>query len=64
MKTALVLGAGRFIGGHLVNHQKNADYWVRGVDIKAHEYVKSTIGAVYFMKSQFHKNAISEVLKK
>ena len=64
MRKALVLGAGGFIGGHLVNRLKNENYWVRGVDIKAHEYVKSTIGAVYFMKSQFHKNAISEVLKK
>ena len=42
MKTALVLGAGGFIGGHLVNRLKNEDYWVRGVDIKTHEYVKST----------------------
>ena len=42
MKTALVLGAGGFIGGHLVNRLKNEGYWVRGVDIKAHEYVIST----------------------
>ena len=42
MKKALVLGAGGFIGGHLVNRLKNEDYWVRGVDIKTHEYVKST----------------------
>ena len=64
MKKALVCGAGGFIGGHLLNRLKNEDYWVRGVDIKAHEYVVSTIGAVYFMKSQFHKNATPEVLKK
>ena len=61
MKKASVLGAGRFIGGHLVSRLKNEGYWVRGVDIKIHEYVVSTIGAVYFMKSQFHINAISEV---
>ena len=36
MKTALVLGAGGFIGGHLVNRLMNEDYWVRGVDIKTH----------------------------
>ena len=64
MKKASVLGAGRFIGGHLVSRLKNEGYWVRGVDIKVHEYVVSTIGAVYFMKSQFHKNATPEVLKK
>ena len=39
MKTALVLGAGGFIGGHLVSHLvKKLGYWVRGVDIKQHEY--------------------------
>ena len=31
MKTALVLGAGGFIGGHLVNRLKNEDSWVRGI---------------------------------
>jgi len=34
-KTALVLGAGGFIGNHLVNRLKGEGYWVRGVDIKA-----------------------------
>ena len=38
MKTALVCGAGGFIGGHLVQRLKDEGYWVRGVDIKAHEY--------------------------
>ena len=41
MKTALVCGAGGFIGGHLVKRLKNLGYWVRGVDIKIHEYVES-----------------------
>lgn len=40
MKTALVCGAGGFIGGHLVKRLKNEGFWVRGVDIKAHEYTK------------------------
>lgn len=38
MKTAIVCGAGGFIGGHLVTRLKKEGYWVRGVDIKAHEY--------------------------
>jgi GDP-D-mannose 3', 5'-epimerase len=38
MKTALVCGAGGFIGGHLVTKLKNEGYWVRGVDIKDHEF--------------------------
>jgi nucleoside-diphosphate-sugar epimerase len=41
MKTALVCGAGGFIGGHLVKRLKKEGYWVRGVDIKIHEYVAS-----------------------
>jgi len=38
MKTALVLGAGGFIGNHLVNRLKSEGYWVRGVDLKYPEY--------------------------
>lgn len=38
MKKALVCGAGGFIGGHLVSKLKGEGYWVRGVDIKAHEF--------------------------
>ncbi len=39
MKTALVCGAGGFIGGHLVKRLKKEGFWVRGVDLKEHEYV-------------------------
>src|SRR5487761_1910852 len=38
MKTALVCGAGGFIGGHLVKRLKGEGYWVRGVDLKENEY--------------------------
>jgi nucleoside-diphosphate-sugar epimerase len=41
MKTALVCGAGGFIGGHLVKKLKREGYWVRGVDIKNHEFAPS-----------------------
>ena len=34
MKTALVLGAGGFIGSHMVKRLKRDGYWVRGVDLK------------------------------
>jgi nucleoside-diphosphate-sugar epimerase len=38
-KTALVLGGGGFIGGHLAKRLKNEGFWVRIVDIKLkHEY--------------------------
>jgi len=38
MRRALVCGAGGFIGGHLVKKLKREGYWVRGVDIKEHEF--------------------------
>jgi GDP-D-mannose 3', 5'-epimerase len=38
VKKALVCGAGGFIGGHLVKRLKEEKYWVRGVDIKEHEF--------------------------
>jgi nucleoside-diphosphate-sugar epimerase len=38
MKRALVCGAGGFIAGHLVKRLKKEGYWVRGVDIKEHEF--------------------------
>jgi len=37
-KTALVLGAGGFIGSHMVRHLRSEGYWVRGVDVKYPEY--------------------------
>ena len=41
MKRALVCGAGGFIAGHLVKKLKREGYWVRGVDIKEHEFSKT-----------------------
>jgi len=41
MKKAIVCGAGGFIGGHLVKRLKKEGYWVRGVDLKNHEYVNT-----------------------
>ena len=37
-KTALVLGAGGFIGSHMVKRLKAENYWVRGVDLKHPEF--------------------------
>jgi len=41
VKKALVCGAGGFIAGHLVKKLKREGYWVRGVDIKPHEWSPS-----------------------
>jgi GDP-D-mannose 3',5'-epimerase len=37
-KKAVVLGAGGFIGGHLVNRLKREDYFVKGADLKRNEF--------------------------
>lgn len=38
MKTAIVCGAGGFIGSHLVKKLKAEGFWVRGVDLKFPEF--------------------------
>ena len=40
-KTALVLGAGGFIGSHMVKRLKSEGYWVRGVDLKYPEFSRT-----------------------
>jgi len=37
-RKALVLGAGGFIGSHMVKRLKSEGYWVRGVDLKRPEF--------------------------
>jgi nucleoside-diphosphate-sugar epimerase len=43
MKRALACGAGGFIGGHLVERVQKDGYWVRGVNIRHHEF-RETVG--------------------
>ena len=42
MKRILVNGAGGFIGGHMVTRLKTEGHWVRGVDLKHHEFCPSS----------------------
>jgi len=57
-KTALVLGAGGFIGSHMVKRLKSEGYWVRGVDLKhpdfseteADEFLTGDLAEADFMK--------------
>ena len=57
-KTALVLGAGGFIGSHMVKRLREEGYWVRGVDLKqpefsstqAHEFVQGDLRDVEFVR--------------
>ncbi|MBT36915.1 MAG: NAD-dependent dehydratase [Chloroflexi bacterium] len=41
MKKAVVMGAGGFIGSHMVKRLKSEGYWVRGVDLKHTEFTKT-----------------------
>jgi nucleoside-diphosphate-sugar epimerase len=57
-KTALVLGAGGFIGSHMVKRLRSEGYWVRGVDLKypefseteAHEFVLGDLRDLHFVE--------------
>jgi len=57
-KKALVLGAGGFIGSHMVKRLRSEGYWVRGVDLKypefsetkAHEFVQGDLRDVNFVR--------------
>ena len=57
-KTALVFGAGGFIGSHMVKRLREEGYWVRGVDLKqpefsstrANEFVLGDLRDVSFVK--------------
>jgi nucleoside-diphosphate-sugar epimerase len=41
MKSALICGAGGFIGSHLVKRLKNEGFWVRGIDLKYPEFAET-----------------------
>ena len=41
MKKAVVMGAGGFIGSHMVKRLKSEGFWVRGVDLKHTEFTES-----------------------
>ena len=41
LKKALVMGAGGFIGSHMVKRLKKEGFWVRGVDLKYPEYAET-----------------------
>ncbi len=71
MKNALVLGAGGFIGHHMVKKLKDEGYWVRGVDIKlpsfseskADEFVKTdlTVESIFNSLLQINNEPFDEI---
>ena len=50
VKRILVLGAGGFIGGAMCKRLKDEGHWVRGVDLKFHEFFDITQVADEFIK--------------
>jgi len=56
MKKALVCGAGGFIGGHLVKKLKKEGYWVRGVDIKEHEFAPTVADEFFLLDLREEEN--------
>jgi len=56
MKKALVCGAGGFIGGHLVKKLRSAGCWVRGVDIKPHEWSPNTTDEFLLLDLRIEEN--------
>jgi nucleoside-diphosphate-sugar epimerase len=56
MTKAVVCGAGGFIGGHLVKKLKREGYWVRGVDIKEHEFATSQADEFCVLDLRHEKN--------
>jgi nucleoside-diphosphate-sugar epimerase len=56
MKRALVCGAGGFIAGHLVKKLKREGYWLRGVDIKEHEFAPSQADEFLLLDLREHQD--------
>lgn len=61
-KKALVCGAGGFIAAHLVKRLKSEGYWVRGVDIKEHEFAESVADEFQVLDLREPDNCASAVL--
>lgn len=61
MNKALVLGAGGFIGSHMVKRLKGEGYWVRGVDLKEPEF-SATVADEFFIRDLRKQKAVKESL--
>jgi|TARA_B100000035_G_scaffold53329_1_gene41800 nucleoside-diphosphate-sugar epimerase len=62
MKTALVLGAGGFIGSHMVKRLKAEGYWVRGVDLK-HPDFSDTAADEFIVGDLREQNFVERVIQ-
>jgi GDP-D-mannose 3', 5'-epimerase len=64
MKTALVLGAGGFIGSHLVKSLKEEGFWVRGVDLHYPEHWETFANEFIIADLRFQDQVDSVIDKK
>lgn len=62
MKKALVLGAGGFIGSHMVKRLKREGYWVRGIDLKHPEF-SPTVADEFFIQDLRNQNLALDCMK-
>lgn len=61
MKNALVLGAGGFIGSHMVKRLKSEGYWVRGIDLKTPEF-SPTEADEFYIRDLRNQQAVKDSL--
>lgn len=59
MSRVLVLGAGGFIGSHLVKHLKSEGHWVRGVDLKSPRYAASPADEFQIADLRIYDNVVA-----
>ena len=62
MKKILVCGAGGFIGGAMVKRLKEEGHWVRGVDLKYHEFFDITKIADEFLIGDLRDPAVCNLV--
>ena len=61
MRSSLVLGAGGFIGSHMVKRLKEEGFWVRGVDLKYPEF-SSTAADEFIIADLRNFQSVKEIL--
>jgi len=61
MKTAVVCGAGGFIGSHLVRRLKKEGYWVRGADLNRPEFARTAADEFLKLDLRLQKNCLKAV---
>lgn len=61
MKTALVLGAGGFIGSHMVTRLKSEGFWVRGADLKFPEF-SETVADDFVICDLRNQEAVASII--